>query len=87
MNHQIQILLDVALAVLYFIVVNIGQAITINSEHSTSMITNFFWTEFDDMDNKHMWFQQGSIMCHTAKATCILYTRDLKAMSPNVNLL
>ena len=33
------------------------------------MITEYFWSQLDDMDLEHMWFQQAGATSHTANVT------------------
>ena len=60
----------------YFFENDVGEAVTVNSERYTTMITNFLWPILNHMDLDDMWFQQDGATCHTANATIdILHER------------
>ena len=52
----------------YFFKNDVGEAISVNGELYSTMISDFFWSKFNDMDVDDMWFQQDSSTCHTVDA-------------------
>ena len=43
--------------------------VTVNGNRYRSMITEYFWSQLDDMDLEDMWFQQDGATSHTANVT------------------
>ena len=46
--------------------------VTVNGNRYRSMITEYFWSQLDDMDFEDMWFQQNVATSNTANVTNIL---------------
>lgn len=64
----------------YFIENDMGLAITINGERYRSMLSNFLWPKFDNMDLDGIWFQQNGATCHTSNDTINILKERFEGM-------
>ena len=53
----------------FFFVKDFGQAINVNEEHYSLIITNFLWPVLDDIDANRMWLQHNLDACHTIQCS------------------